>query len=135
MGTPRKGCPGSSSTFPTPGRSGAFDAAGARVNPGGNTALGQNQVTAGQATSRKSIPGSEGKNGNLRFTSTPATLTAPATVSGTVAGCPNGSWTGTLHNLQVTSVTLTIEQPPGTTIFTCTASKPSGFSETFAVSC
>jgi hypothetical protein len=121
--------------IPDAGRPGPFEVAGARVNPGGNTVLGQNQVTAGPATSTKSIPGSEVKNGNLSFTSNPATLTAPATVSGTVAGCPNGNWTGTLHNLQVTSVTLTIEQPPGTTILTCTASKPSGFSETCAVSC
>ena len=34
------------------------------------------------------------KNGNVTFTTNPNTLSAPATVSGAAAGCPNPNWTG-----------------------------------------
>ncbi len=93
-------------------------------NNGGNTAPGQNKVLVGPATSTTSIPASDVKNGNLTFTTNPAVLTAPTTVSAAVAGCPNDNWTGVNPVLTVTSITLTIEQPPGTTIFTCSASDP-----------
>ena len=49
-------------------------------NNGGNTAPGQNRVLAGPATSDTAIPASAIKNGNLTFTTNPATLTAAATV-------------------------------------------------------
>jgi hypothetical protein len=93
-------------------------------NNGGQTAPGQNKVLVGPATSTTSIPASQIKNGNLTFTTNPAVLTAPATVSGTAAGCPNPNWTGVNPVLTVTSISLKIEQPPGTTIFTCGASDP-----------
>src|SRR6266702_4925896 len=63
-------------------------------NGGGNTAPGQNKVLIGPATSTTSFPASAIKNGNLTFTTNPAVLTAPTTVSGAVAGCPNPNWTG-----------------------------------------
>ena len=58
-------------------------------NAGGNTAPGQNRVLAGPATSDTAIPADAIKNGNLTFTTNPATLTAAPTVSGAAAGCPN----------------------------------------------
>jgi hypothetical protein len=64
-------------------------------NPSGkNEPAGQNKVLVGPVTEPTSISGDEIKNGNLSFTTDPATLTAPATVSGTEAGCNNDSWTG-----------------------------------------
>jgi hypothetical protein len=102
-------------------------------NNGGNTAPGQNKVLIGPATSTTSIPASAIKNGNLTFTTNPAVLTAPDTVSAAVAGCPNNNWTGVNPVLTVTSITLTIEQPPGNTIFTCAASDP--LSGTVALTC
>jgi hypothetical protein len=104
-------------------------------NGGGNTAPGQNKVLAGPATSDTAIPASAIKNGNLTFTTEPAVLTAPTTVSAAVAGCPNTNWTGVNPVLTVTSITLTIEQPPGTVIFTCSASDPNGLSGTVALTC
>ena len=65
-------------------------------NAGGNTAPGQNRVLEGPATSDTAIPASAIKNGNLTFSTNPATLTAAPTVSGTAAGCPNPNWTGSI---------------------------------------
>src|SRR6266496_5647805 len=86
-------------------------------NGGGNTAPGQNKVLAGPATSSTVVPASAIKNGNLMFTTNPATLTAAPTVSGATAGCPNPNWTGVNPVLTLTSITLLIDQPPGTEIF------------------
>jgi len=104
-------------------------------NGGGNTAPGQNKVLIGPATSTTSIPASQIKNGNLTFTTNPAVLTAAATVPGAVAGCPNANWTGVNPVLTVTTVSLTIEQPPGTTIFSCSASDPKGLSSPVTLAC
>jgi hypothetical protein len=104
-------------------------------NRGGNTAPGQNKVLIGPATSTTSFPASEIKNGNLSITTNPAVLTAPATVSAAVAGCPNGNWTGVNPALTVTDISLVISQPPGTPIFTCTASNPNGLTSPVALSC
>jgi hypothetical protein len=52
-----------------------------------------------------------------------------------VAGCPNANWTGVNPVLTVTNISLTIEQPPGTVIFSCSASDPNGLSGTVALSC
>jgi hypothetical protein len=60
-------------------------------NAGGNTAPGQNRVMEGPATADTAIPASAIKNGNLTFTTNPATLTAAPTVSAAVAGCPNNT--------------------------------------------
>jgi hypothetical protein len=102
-------------------------------NQGGNQAPGQNKVLIGPATSTTTIPASQIKNGNLTFTTVPAVLTAPDTVSAAVAGCPNNNWTGVNPVLTVTSISLTIEQPAGTTIFSCSASDP--LSGTVALTC
>jgi len=104
-------------------------------NGGGNIAPGQNKVLVGPATSTTSIPADQIKNGNLTFTTNPAILSAPATLSGAVAGCPNNNWTGVNPQLTVTSISLTIEQPPGTQIFSCSASDPNGLSGTVTLSC
>jgi hypothetical protein len=104
-------------------------------NAGGNIAPGQNRVLEGPATSNTSIPASAIKNGNLTFTTNPATLTAAPTVSGTAAGCPNGNWTGVNPTLTLTSITLDIFQPVGTRIFHCTASNPNGLTSPVTLSC
>ena len=103
-------------------------------NPGGNIAPGQNRVLVGPATTPTTIPGSSIKNGNVTFTTDPAVLAAPDTVSGSAAGCPNNSWTGINPTLTVTSIELTISQG-GTQLFDCTASNPNGLSGTVPLSC
>jgi hypothetical protein len=103
-------------------------------NGGGNTAPGQNRVLEGPATTPTVIPGSDVKNGNLTFVTNPAELSAPSTVSGQAAGCPNGNWTGVNPQLTVTSISLKISQG-GPPLFTCTASNPNGLSGTVSLSC
>src|SRR6266508_1949426 len=104
-------------------------------NQGGNTAPGQNKVLVGPVVAPTFISGDEIKNGNLRFTTNPAVLTSPATVTGAEAGCPNPNWTGVNPVLTTTDITLTIEQPIGTLLFTCTASDPDGLSGSVALTC
>jgi hypothetical protein len=104
------------------------------TNAGGNAAPGQNRVQVGPSTSTTTIPANQIKNGNLTFVTNPAVLTAPSTVSGQAAGCPNNNWTGTNPRLTVTSITLTIAQG-GATLFTCTASNPNGLTGTVSLSC
>jgi hypothetical protein len=104
-------------------------------NGGGNTAPGQNRVLAGPATSDTAIPADAIKNGNLTFTTNPATLTAADTVSGAVAGCPNNNWTGVNPVLTLTSITLDIFQPVTTQIFHCTASDPNGLTSPVTLAC
>jgi hypothetical protein len=104
-------------------------------NNGGQIAPGQNKVLVGPATSQTSIPADQLKNGNLTFTTNPAVLTAPTTVPANVAGCPNANWTGVNPVLTVTTISLTIEQPPGTVIFSCSVSDPNGLSGTVTLAC
>jgi hypothetical protein len=104
-------------------------------NGGGNTAPGQNRVLEGPASSDTAIPASAIKNGNLTFTTNPATLTAAPTVSGAAAGCPNPNWTGVNPALTVTDITLDIFQPVTTQIFHCTASNPNGLSSPVTLAC
>src|SRR3954469_15140693 len=104
------------------------------TNNGGNAAPGQNRVLIGPGTSSTTIPSGEIKNGNLTFTTDPAVLTAPSTVSGSAAGCPNSNWTGTNPQLTVTSITETISQG-GQTLFTCSASNPNGLSGSVSLAC
>ena len=103
-------------------------------NAGGNTAPGQNRVLVGPVTAPTTIPSGSIKNGNVSFTTNAAVLTAPATVSGSQAGCPNPNWTGVNPTLTVTNIRLTIAQG-GVTLFTCTASNPNGLSGTVPLSC
>ena len=104
-------------------------------NGGGNTAPGQNKVLEGPAASDTAIPASAIKNGNLTFTTNPATLTAEPTVSGATAGCPNANWTGVNPVLTLTSITLDIFQPVTTQIFHCTASNQNGLTSPVTLSC
>jgi hypothetical protein len=57
----------------------------------------------------------------------PATLSAPDTVSGSAAGCPNANWKGVNPDLTVTSIELSISQA-GSTFYDCTVSNPNGLS-------
>ncbi|MET3172405.1 UNVERIFIED_ORG: hypothetical protein ABIB52_000229 [Arthrobacter sp. UYCu721] len=104
-------------------------------NQGGNTAPGQNKVLEGPTSAPTFIPSDAIKNGTLRLTTNPVVLTAATTVTGAEAGCPNNNWTGVNPVLTVTSITLVIEQPVGTVIFTCTASDPNGITGTVALAC
>jgi hypothetical protein len=92
------------------------------VNPGGNISPGQNKVLF-TASASQDIPANELKNGNLSF-SISAPGTAP-TATPQQAGCPNGNWSTQLASIVFGNVTLVIQQPIGTTIFTCTGS-PNG---------
>jgi hypothetical protein len=102
-------------------------------NKGGNIAPGQNRVLVGPSTSTTTIPASAIKNGRTTFTTNPAVLTAPLTVSAAVAGCPNANWVGVNPVVTVTSITLTISQTE--LLFTCTASDPNGLTGTVTLSC
>jgi hypothetical protein len=104
-------------------------------NGGGNIAPGQNKVLIGPATSDTAIPASAIKNGNLTFTTNPATLAAAPTVSAAVAGCPNNNWTGVNPQVTLTSITLDIFQPVTTQIFHCTASDPNGLTSPVTLTC
>jgi len=103
-------------------------------NNGGNIAPGQNRVLVGPSTTPTTIPSGSIKNGNVTFTTNPASLTAPSTVSGQQAGCPGNNWTGVNPTLTLTNITMTISQG-GQTLFTCTASNPNGLSGTVALGC
>lgn len=103
-------------------------------NQGGNTAPGQNRVLVGPVTEPTVIPADQIKNGNVSFTTDPAVLTAPATVTGAEAGCPNPNWTGVNPTLTTTDITMTITQG-GVLLFTCTASDPDGLSGRVPLAC
>jgi hypothetical protein len=103
-------------------------------NNGGNTAPGQNKVLVGPVTAPTTIPADQIKNGNVSFTTNPAVLTAPGTVTGAEAGCPNPNWTGVNPALTTTDITMTISQG-GVLLFTCTASNPNGLSGRVPLSC
>lgn len=103
-------------------------------NNGGQTAPGQNRVLVGPVTAPTTIPADQIKNGNVSFTTNPAVLTAPTTVTGAAAGCPNPNWTGVNPVLTTTSISMTISQG-GVLLFTCSASNPNGLSGTVALSC
>jgi hypothetical protein len=102
-------------------------------NKGGNLPPGQNKVLVGPTTTPTMISSGEIKNGNLLFTTAPAPLTAPETVSGEEAGCPNSNFTGVNPTLTVTGITLEFFQG-GNLVFTCRASNPSGLSGTVTLS-
>ena len=104
-------------------------------NQGGNTAPGQNKVLTGPVTAPTEIDGDAIKNGNLTLVTEPAVLTARNTVTGAEAGCPNPNWTGVNPVLTVTSITLVIEQPVGTVIFSCSATNQTGLRGTVALTC
>jgi hypothetical protein len=90
--------------------------AGANQPPGHNPA----PITVSGSVA---IPASEIKNGTTPF----AVITNPPTTP--IAGapdCPNPQWTEAITDLAFTSLTITVEQPPGTVVLTvsCTISSP-----------
>lgn len=103
-------------------------------NKGGNIAPGQNRVLVGPVTAPTTIDADQIKNGNVSFTTNPAVLTAPETVTGAEAGCPNPNWTGVNPVLTTTDIEMTISQG-GVLLFTCTASDPAGLSGRVALTC
>lgn len=103
-------------------------------NHGGQIAPGQNKVLVGPSVTPAFFDADEIKNGNLSFTIS-NTLTARATVTAAEAGCPGAQWTGVNPVLTITNISLVIEQPVGTVIFTCTANNPNGLSGTVPLSC
>lgn len=62
------------------------------VNKGGNAAAGQNPVPA--STTGSQDLGNADHNGRGVLNLTVGPITAAPTVSGKVAGCPNGNWQG-----------------------------------------
>lgn len=103
-------------------------------NNGGNIAPGQNKVLVGPSTTPTHIDSSAIKNGNLTFTTNAAVLAAASTASSSAAGCPGANWTGVNPTLTLTSITMTIAQG-GVTLFSCSASNPSGLSGTVTLNC
>ena len=104
-------------------------------NPGGNLVPGQNKVLEGPQDVTTTVNADQIKHGTVTFTTDPNVLKAAPTVSGTVAGCPNGNWTGVNPTLTITQITMTIRQS-GQLLFTCTsASDPNGLSGTVALTC
>jgi hypothetical protein len=104
-------------------------------NNGGNLSPGQNKVLEGPQTVPTTIPSASVKNGTVKFTTNPNTLTASPTVSGAEAGCPSSNWTGVNPTLSITQINMTIAQG-GTTLFTCASvSDPNGLSGTVALTC
>ncbi|MCA4133028.1 hypothetical protein [Arthrobacter sp. M4] len=104
-------------------------------NGGGNVAPGQNKVLIGPAVAPTLIDSSAIKNGNLTLNTNPAVLTAPSQVTAQQAGCPNNNWIGVNPVLTVTSISLVIEQPPGTQIFNCSKTDPNGLTGSVALTC
>jgi hypothetical protein len=78
-----------------------------------NIVPGQNPVDF-VASNSVTVPASEIKNGTLNFTIS-ATAVVPVPTA-EEAGCPNPNWNVTIGGASVSSLTLTIEQPPGTVL-------------------
>jgi hypothetical protein len=92
----------------------------------GAVTRGQNQVPAEGGSTTSSTPTKKSPT----FTTDPAVLTAPATVSASQAGCAGGS-TAVDPSLTTTKVQLWIGAVgDGTLVFNCAAFDPSGISGT-----
>ncbi|HET6917965.1 MAG TPA: hypothetical protein VFI46_00715 [Jiangellaceae bacterium] len=76
-------------------------------------------------TGEQAIPESEIKNGNTPFDVETAAAETPVP---SAPGCPNSNWTENITD--VTSATITVEQPPGTVVLTvtCTFATPTSCS-------
>jgi|SRR5215212_10482402 len=101
------------------------------TNQGGTAAAGQNKAPVSVTPQETIIAADQIKNGNLALPNISSTVPTPQNQTGqnavTVAGCPNKNWTGVASGITLTSFTLTISQPPGTPIITCTATSSTGF--------
>jgi hypothetical protein len=84
--------------------------AGANQPPGRNPA----QVTL---TGSEAIPRGEIKNGNVAFA---VTTEPPVSPIPGAPECPGVNWTETITDVSFTSATVTVQQPPGTTVLTAT---------------
>jgi hypothetical protein len=74
----------------------------------------------------EAIPASELKNGTTPFNVTTSPPTSPIPSGSSDFSCPGANWTETITDVAFTSATITVEQPPGTTVLTvtCTFSSP-----------
>jgi hypothetical protein len=98
------------------------------TNPGSDThqPAGHNPAPV-TLTGTQAIPASEIKNGNTTFGVNNALATnAPTTPIEGAPDCPNPNWTEDITDVAFTSATITVEQPPGTTVLTvtCTFASP-----------
>ena len=92
-------------------------------NKGGNQSPGQNPVPASSTAAQDLGNSTHNGRGNLNVT---VAVSAAPTVSGKVAGCPNGNWTGVNPQpfpVPITSATLEIKQG-GKTIYGPTTFTP-----------
>ena len=91
------------------------------TNPAGNTQPPGHNPAPITVSGSQAIPAGSIKNGSVKFSV--STTAPPSTIAG-APDCPNAQWTETISDLAFTSATLTVQQPPGTTVLSasCTFS-------------